>query len=88
MDFALSELQEMLQTSARDFLNNEYPEKILREMAQDEKGFTPELWSKMAEMNWIGLSIPEEYGGAGEFLDLVVVLEETHLHLWEQWLLS
>ena len=76
MDFALNELQEMLQSSARDFLNNEYPEKTLREMAQDEKGFTTELWHKMAGMNWMGLSIPEEYGGAGDFLDLMVVLEE------------
>jgi alkylation response protein AidB-like acyl-CoA dehydrogenase len=76
VDFALNELQEMLQTSARDFLNNEYPEKTLREMAQDEKGFTPELWGKMAEMNWMGLSIPEEYGGVGDFLDMMVVLEE------------
>jgi len=76
VDFALNEQQEMMQTLARDFLASEYPDKVLRAMAQDEKGYTPELWKKMAEMNLLGLSIPEEYGGVGDFLDLIVVLEE------------
>jgi alkylation response protein AidB-like acyl-CoA dehydrogenase len=76
MDFALNEQQEMLKTMARDFLSKEYPDKLLREMASDERGYTPELWGKMVEMNWTGLAIPEEYGGVGDFLDLIVVLEE------------
>ncbi len=76
MDFALNEQQEMMQTLARDFLTSEYPEKVLRATVKDEKGFTPELWQKMAATNLLGLSIPEEYGGVGDFLDLTVVLEE------------
>jgi alkylation response protein AidB-like acyl-CoA dehydrogenase len=76
MDFALNEQQEMMQTLARDFLASEYPEKFMRTMVKDEKGFTPELWQKMAATNLLGLSIPEEYGGVGDFLDLTVVLEE------------
>ncbi len=76
MDFAFDEQQEMLKTMARDFLSSEYPEKRLREMVEDERGYAPELWSKMAEMNWTGLAIPEEYGGVGGFLELTVVLEE------------
>jgi len=76
MDFALNEQQEMMQTLARDFLTSDYPDKVLREMAADDKGYTPELWQKMAEMNLHGLSLPEEYGGVGDFLDLTVVLEE------------
>jgi alkylation response protein AidB-like acyl-CoA dehydrogenase len=76
VDFALNEQQEMMQTLARDFLTGEYPDKVLRAMVKDEKGFTGELWKKMVEMNLTGLSIPEEYGGVGDFLDLTVVLEE------------
>jgi alkylation response protein AidB-like acyl-CoA dehydrogenase len=76
MDFALNEQQEMMQTLARDFLASEYPEKVLRAMVGDEKGFTPELWQKMAATNLLGLSVPEEYGGVGDFFDLTVVLEE------------
>jgi alkylation response protein AidB-like acyl-CoA dehydrogenase len=76
VDFALNEQQEMMQTLARDFLASEYPDKVLRAMAEDETGFTPELWKNMAETNLTALTLPEEYGGVGDFLDLTVVLEE------------
>lgn len=76
MDFGLNEQQEMMQTLARDFLASEYPDKVLKAMVRDEKGFTPELWQKMAATNLTGLAIPEKYGGVGDFLDLTIVLEE------------
>lgn len=76
MDFGLSEQQEMMQTLARDFLAGEYTDKVLKAMVKDDKGYTPELWKKMAATNLTGLSIPEQYGGVGDFLDLMVVLEE------------
>jgi alkylation response protein AidB-like acyl-CoA dehydrogenase len=76
VDFSLNEQQEMMQTLAREFLTSEYSDKVLKAMVRDEKGFTPELWRKMAETNLMGLSLPEEYGGVGDFLDLTVVLEE------------
>ena len=66
----------MMQTLARDFLAGEYTDKVLKAMVKDEKGYTPELWKKMAETNLMGLSLPEKYGGVGDFLDLIVVLEE------------
>ncbi len=76
MDFGLNEEQQMMQTMARDFLTDEFPDKVLKAMAEDEKGNTPELWKKLSEANLTGLAIPEEYGGFGDFIDLVVVLEE------------
>jgi len=76
VDFALNEQQEMMQTLARDFLASEYTDKVLRAMVRDEKGFTPELWKKIVETNLTGLSVPEEYGGVGDFLDLTAVLKE------------
>jgi alkylation response protein AidB-like acyl-CoA dehydrogenase len=76
VDFALNEQQEMMHTLARDLLASEYSEKVLRAMVKDEKGFTRDLWQKLAATNLLGLSVPEEYGGVGDFLDLTVVLEE------------
>lgn len=77
MDLALSEEQEMLRKMARDFLTNECPKKHVREMEEDEKGYSPELWQKMAELGWTGLVLPEQYGGGGgSFLDLAILLEE------------
>ena len=77
MDFELGEEQVMLKTSARDFLEKECPKSLVRQMIEDEKGYSPELWKKMADLGWMGLVFPEEYGGVGmSFLDLVVLLEE------------
>lgn len=77
MNFDLSEEQQILKDSARTFMAKECPNTYVREMARDERGYTPELWHKMAELGWIGLLIPEEYGGAGmNFLDLSVLLYE------------
>jgi len=78
MDLDFSEEQEMLRKTARDFLANEFPMTLVREMVDDERGYTPELWHKVADLGWLGLAFPEEYGGSGaNFLDLVALLEET-----------
>ena len=77
MDLGFSEEQEMLRKTARDFLQTECPTTLVKEMADDEQGYTPELWGKMAELGWMGLALPEEYDGMGmSFLDLSVLLEE------------
>jgi len=77
MDLGFSEEQEMLRKTARDFLQTECPTTLVKEMADDEQGYTPELWAKMAELGWMGLALPEEYDGMGmSFLDLSVLLEE------------
>jgi alkylation response protein AidB-like acyl-CoA dehydrogenase len=77
VDLGLSEEQELLKNAARDFLEKECPESLVREMEEDEKGYSPELWKKMAEQGWQGLLIPEEYGGAGfRYLDLIILIEE------------
>ncbi|MDA1348519.1 MAG: acyl-CoA/acyl-ACP dehydrogenase [Chloroflexi bacterium] len=78
MDLGLNEAQQMLKTSAREFLEAECPDTLVRDMEEDERGFTPELWQKLAEQGWLGLIIPEKYGGVGlSFFDLAVLLEEA-----------
>ncbi len=50
----------------------------LRKLKEGEKGYFPELWQKMADLGWLGLILPEKYGGAGgSLLDLAVLLEEV-----------
>ncbi len=77
MDFAFSEEQEMLRSSARTLLAKTSPSSVVRNLMETEDAYDPELWKKLAEQGWTALGIPEEYGGFGTFLDLVVVLEET-----------
>jgi alkylation response protein AidB-like acyl-CoA dehydrogenase len=77
MDFGLTETQHMLSASAREFLERECPKSFVRAMEQDERGFTPELWQKIAQVGWLRLPFPQEYGGDGQdFLTLCLLLEE------------
>ena len=77
MDLGLDETQQMLKSSAADFLRRECPHSVVREMEQDETGYPPALWTQMVQLGWTGLAFPEEHGGAGGgLMDLAVLLEE------------
>jgi alkylation response protein AidB-like acyl-CoA dehydrogenase len=77
MNLDLTEEQEMLRTMAKDFLIKECPKTLVRELEENEKGYSPELWGKMADLGWMGLVLPEEYGGMGmDYMDLIILLQE------------
>lgn len=78
MDLRLTEQQEILKKSAKDFLAKECPKSKIRELEKDEKGYDPATWQKMAELGWLGFNIPEEYEGMGySFEDLTIHIEEV-----------
>ena len=77
MDFGLSEDQELLSRSAAEFLAAECPPTLVREAAGSEDGYPRALYRKMAELGWLGLVVPESYGGAGlSTLDLALLCEQ------------
>lgn len=77
IDLNLSEEQEILRKTARDFLAEECPSSLVRNMQRDEKGYSPDVWHKMADLGWMGLLFPSEYGGSeASFADMVILLEE------------
>ena len=77
MDVLFNEEEEMLKRSARDFLDAESPPQLARAMETDDLGYSPELWKKMADLGWLGLAVPEQYGGQGLSLTyLGLVMEE------------
>lgn len=60
MKIGLEEHQKMLAAMARDFLVAEAPKAKVREWEDDQKkGYSPEVWRKMADLGWQGLIIPE-----------------------------
>lgn len=76
MDFNLTEEQEILRNAVRDFLVKE-TKNLARETEETEEGYSLEIWQKMAELGWMGVGFPEEYGGSGgDFVDLIIILEE------------
>ncbi len=77
MDFGLSEEQEQLQSSVREFLARECPPAFVREVAKHDDGYPRGLYAQMAALGWTGLIIPEAHGGSGlGLLDLALLLEE------------
>lgn len=77
MDIRLSDDQHEIARQARRFLDNECPMGYVRTMLEDERGFSEDQWLKMAEMGWMGILIPEAFGGMGmELVDLAVIMEE------------
>jgi acyl-CoA dehydrogenase len=80
----LSEDQELIAKTARDFVVEESPVSRMRALrdSNDPVGFSRDLWKQMAELGWVGIPFPEAVGGAGMgFAELVVVLEELGRNL-------
>ena len=77
MDMGLSEIQQMLKNSAREFLAQECPLTLVRELENDPQGFSEDIWRQVVNLGWTGIPFPEQYGGTGgSFLDLAVLVEE------------
>ncbi|MDK3017318.1 acyl-CoA dehydrogenase family protein [Pseudodonghicola flavimaris] len=80
MNFDLSDEQRLMRDSLRSFLLKECPPDYVRACDEEEK-FPFELYDKLAATGWLGLPIPEEYGGmGGSCTDLAVFLEEFAMH--------
>ncbi len=77
MDFAFSEEQQMLREQARSFIENKFGDERVAKLADSGSPFDVDAWKEMAELGWIGLSVPEDKGGAGfGFIEEAVLLEE------------
>jgi alkylation response protein AidB-like acyl-CoA dehydrogenase len=76
MDFGLSEEQELLQATVRQFVGRECPPAKLRDHFESAEDRSPLLWRGLAELGVAGLVVPESQGGAGlALLDLALVAE-------------
>jgi len=89
MDFGFSEEQELLRAEVRKLLDGRCPLEQVRKIMEMGPGYEPELWRELAELGWLGLTIPEAHGGAGlGWVDLVVLLQETGRSLFPSPLIS
>ena len=77
MDLELSEGQKMLKQMASEFMKAEAPRDRITGLFNQGVSYVPELYRQAGEMGWLGMILPEEYGGGSASLtDCAVVFEE------------
>ena len=80
MDFSLSDEQEDFVDAIRRFCDHECGTRDQRERLTESyrKHHNDTIYKQMAELGWLGITIPEEYGGSGgSMLDACIFMEET-----------
>ena len=65
LDLDFDQEQELLRQTARDLLARHCSLDVVREMEDDPVGYPAALWTRLGELDLIGLLLPEEYGGSG-----------------------
>ena len=83
MDIKLTEEQNALQGAASRFMQDHCTFDFVRQIENDsELGYCPTMWAQFAEMGWLGMLVPEEFGGmAMTLLDTVVLAREMGRHI-------
>ncbi|MCC8961513.1 acyl-CoA/acyl-ACP dehydrogenase [Bradyrhizobium sp. Pear76] len=77
MNFDFSDEQKQMRDEARKFLTEQCPPKAVREVLDGKAPYDKALWKGLAEMGFLGVAIPEQFGGAGAgHLELCVIAEE------------
>jgi alkylation response protein AidB-like acyl-CoA dehydrogenase len=77
MDFSFSPDQTLLKNSARAFLDEHCKPAAVRLTWDDPRGESEAMWKEMAQLGWLGLSLPETYGGSGlGMVETAVLLDE------------
>jgi alkylation response protein AidB-like acyl-CoA dehydrogenase len=77
MDFAFSPDQLLLKNSARQFLDDHCTPATVRLLWDDPRGESEAMWKEMAQLGWLGLPMPEAYGGSGlGMVETAILLEE------------
>ncbi|PPR57724.1 MAG: Acryloyl-CoA reductase (NADH) [Alphaproteobacteria bacterium MarineAlpha4_Bin2] len=65
MDFSLTEEQQLLKDSVDRFVRENYEFEDRRKLAGSGDGYSVDNWKQMAELGWLAVALPEEFGGIG-----------------------
>lgn len=76
MNFEFSEESNLLRDQARSFLSDKCGSAVVRRVLEGKAPYAETLWREMAVMGWMGVAIPEQYGGIGFGYEALCVLAE------------
>lgn len=73
---AFSEEQSMLLDTATEFFRSKSALPVVRELLTNEAGYDASQWQEMVDLGWLGLAVPEEFGGSELGLGAAVTIAE------------
>ena len=77
MNFDLSEEQQLVQDSVARFIQDNYDLEARQKTVASSDDFNKKHWATMAELGWLGLTLPEAHGGfGGNQIDAMVIMEQ------------
>ena len=75
--FVLSEEQELIRSSVSRYIAEQFSFRHRQRTLDSEEGYDRDQWRQFAELGWLGMAIPEEYGGyGGNIVDIALVCQE------------
>lgn len=78
MDFSMTEIQEVFKSTAKKFFDEKCTTSALAEFEKSENQYSPSFYKELADLGFLGLVVPEEYGGIdGDLMDLSIIVEEA-----------
>jgi alkylation response protein AidB-like acyl-CoA dehydrogenase len=76
VNFDLSEEQQLLKDSVDRFVSDNYDLDTRQALSKNDAGFSDTYWQTMAELGWLGVTVPEAHGGfGGNQADTMVLME-------------
>ena len=88
-DIIFTDEQQQLLEIAESFSANKSPIETVRRRLEAEQALEPNLWQEIADLGWLGIAIPEEYGGSGLGLgEVITIIEPMGRYLFSSPLIS
>jgi len=75
MDFSFSDEQRQLKDGVERFVRDRYQFDQWKKLAAGDLGYSEDNWKQMAELGWLAVGIPEEFGGFGGPVETMVIME-------------
>jgi pimeloyl-CoA dehydrogenase small subunit len=76
MDLSYSSEQTQLKDSVDRFVKQNYALESRRKLAASDEGFSRDHWKTYAELGWLGVALPEEFGGiGGSSVETMIIME-------------
>ena len=76
MDFELTSDQKLLQDAVQRFIAEEYAFDSRQRILATAHGFSDAIWKRLAEQGVLSVGLPEEHGGVGGPVEIMVVMEQ------------